>query len=65
MDTVINDIPEKYNKNKEWNKNNNPKTAIKKFINLKNYKSKFIIDKFYENKLLITNCPSGFIKKIK
>lgn len=61
FDTVINDIPEEFNKDRPWNKNNNPKTAVCEF--LKENKN-FIIDKQIENKLLITVCPDGFLKRV-
>ena len=65
MDTAINNLSNKYHKNKEWSKNKNPKTAIDKFINNYDKNKKFKIDEFFENKSLITNCPLGFLKKIK
>lgn len=61
FDTVINDIPDEFNKGRPWNNNNNPKTAVYEF--LKN-NSDFIIDKQIENKLLITVCPDGFLKRV-
>jgi cephalosporin hydroxylase len=62
FDTVIDDIPKSFFKNKPWSKNNNPKSAIKEF--LKN-SYRFKIDKAIENKLLITAAPSGFLKRVR
>jgi cephalosporin hydroxylase len=60
-DTIINYIkPNKYRK-RQWDKFNNPYTAIKKF--LKNNK-KLILDKYFNKKLLISCNYNGFIKKI-
>ena len=60
-DTIINYIkPNKYRK-REWGKLNNPYTAVKNF--LKNNK-KFILDKYFNKKLLISCNYNGFIKKI-
>ena len=61
-DTVINDMPKNSFKNRPWNKKNNPKIAVKEFLSKNN---KFIIDKEIENKLLITSCPDGFLKRVE
>jgi cephalosporin hydroxylase len=60
FDTIIEDV-ESGHTNRPWGKGNNPKTAVHKFLEShKNYK----IDKTIENKLLLTVCPDGFIKRI-
>jgi cephalosporin hydroxylase len=62
MDTVTEFIDKKHvNKGRDFGKGNSPYTAVKFFLKTN---SKFIIDKDYENKSLITSAPSGFIKKI-
>jgi len=61
-DTVIEDLPKNTYPDRPWGRNNNPKTAVKKFLN---NNDKFKIDKNIEDKLLITVSPSGFLKKIK
>jgi len=62
FDTMIEDMPKNSFSKRPWNKNNNPKTAVKKFLN----KNKcFKIDKDIERKLLITSCPSGYLKRIR
>ena len=61
-DTVVNDLPKNSFKNRPWNKRNNPKTAVREFLSRNN---KFKIDTEIENKLLITSCPEGFLKRIK
>jgi len=48
--------------NKNYNKNSNPYKAVQKFM--KN-NSEFKIDEDIHNKLLITSCYSGYLKKIK
>ena len=60
-DTIVNDMPKNSFENRPWNKKNNPKTAVKEFLSKNN---KFKIDKEIENKLLITSCPDGFLKRI-
>jgi len=52
----------KYYKYKPWGKNNNPHSAVNKFVKEnKNFK----IDKYFHEKAIITNCYDGFLKKIK
>jgi cephalosporin hydroxylase len=63
MDTAIQDIPEKYFENRPWGKDNNPKTAVEEFLKI--FHTSFEIDTTIENKLLITACPSGYLKCIK
>jgi cephalosporin hydroxylase len=61
MDTVTEFIDKKHvNKGRDFGKGNSPYTAVKVFLKTN---SKFIIDKDYENKSLITSAPSGFLKK--
>jgi cephalosporin hydroxylase len=61
-DTIIKYIkPNKY-RIREWSKLNNPYTAVKKF--LKNNRE-FILDKYFNKKLLISCNYNGFIKKVK
>lgn len=62
MDTIVESMPKNFYKDRPWNKGDNPATAVKIF--LKNHKN-FIIDKNIENKLLITSCPGGYLKRIK
>lgn len=61
MDTVIEFINQKYNKNKIFKRNNSPYNAVKKF--LKKNKT-FKVDKYYEKKSYITVAKNGFLKKI-
>jgi cephalosporin hydroxylase len=51
-----------HSENRPWNRGNNPKTAVSKFLK-KN--KRFKIDKEIQNKLLITSCPDGYLKCIK
>jgi cephalosporin hydroxylase len=65
FDTRIEDIPDKYSKklmNGDWNKKDNPKTAVHEFLK---ENKRFKIDHDIENKLLITVAPDGFLKCIK
>jgi len=65
FDTVIEDLTKELFKGtakRPWEKGNNPKTAVHKF--LKSNK-RFKIDKSIEKKLLITVAPDGYLKCIK
>ncbi len=65
FDTIIEDVPDKYSKkliNGNWNKKDNPKTAVHEFLK---ENKRFQIDHDIENKLLITVAPDGFLKCIK
>ena len=61
MDTAIEFIKKKHvNKGRNFGPGNSPFTAIQKFLE---QNSQFKIDKFYENKALITSAINGFLKK--
>jgi len=59
LDTIIEDMPKDFVKNRQWSKGNNPKTAIHKFLKTND---RFKIDHNIHNKLLITVAPSGYLK---
>jgi len=60
-DTIIAYQSQSKQRPRQWTRLNNPLTALKKF--LKSNK-KFKIDKQIESKLLLTNMPNGFLKRI-
>jgi cephalosporin hydroxylase len=59
FDTVVEDLPENSFPDRPWDKGSNPKTAVWEFLKTSN---RFEIDKDFENKLLITVAPDGFLK---
>ena len=62
MDTIIELINPKFNKQKNFKKGNSPYNAVNLFMK----KNKdFIIDNYYENKSFLTNIRKGFLKKIR
>ncbi len=62
FDTIVEDLPEGYfSQSRPWGVGNNPKTAVYEF--LENNKE-FVIDESYDNKLLISVAPKGYLKKI-
>tara|TARA_Y100001936_G_C16085577_1_gene681458 strand:- start:375 stop:1103 length:729 start_codon:yes stop_codon:yes gene_type:complete len=62
FDTIIEDLPSNTFPNRPWGKGNNPKTAVKEFLKIN---KEFKLDKTLEDKLLITSCPNGLLKRIK
>jgi len=61
-DTVIDEMPDSFFTNRPWNKKNNPKKAVKKFLEKNN---RFKIDNSIDKKLLITVAPDGYLKCVK
>jgi cephalosporin hydroxylase len=63
FDTVVEDMPDDFNwSGRPWGKGNNPKTAVKEFLESNN---DFEIDKSIDGKLLITVAPDGYLKRVK
>ena len=62
FDTNAESLPSIFFKNRPWGKGNNAMTAVIEFLSKNN---RFKIDKNFENKLLITSNPSGYLKCIK
>ena len=62
FDTAIEDMPEDFYPDRPWGKGNNPKTALKEFLQTND---RFVVDKNIENKLLITVASDGYLKCIK
>jgi len=62
FDTIIENMPQEYTKNRPWGINNNPKTAVNEFLKTNN---RFKIDKKIEEELLFTVAPCGYLKCVK
>jgi len=63
FDTIIEDIADEFEwEGRPWGKGNNPKTAVREFLE---NNDQFEVDMEYENKLLITVAPEGYLKRIK
>lgn len=60
FDTLVEDVPEKYFENRPWGKGDNPKTAVREFLQ---QHAEFELDKEIETKLLITVAPDGFLRR--
>jgi len=61
FDTFIENMPPHSYPNRSWDKGSNPKTAVIEFLK-KN--PNFIVDESISQKLLISSCPGGYLKKI-
>ena len=62
FDTIIEDLPKNAYPDRPWGAGDNPKTAVYDY--LKNHPN-FEIDKNIFEKLLISVCPDGFLKKLR
>lgn len=62
FDTVIEDIPDELCKGRPWDKESNPKSAVREFLKTN---KRFEIDKEIEKKLLITVAPDGYLKRVR
>ena len=61
-DTTIEDAPEDFFPDRPWGKGNNPKTAVREFLQTSD---RFVIDKEIEDKLLITVAREGYLRCVK
>ncbi len=62
MDTIIEDMPEDFSRDRPWGRGDNPKTAVAEFMR---ENERFQVDWAITNKLLITVAPGGYLKCIK
>ena len=62
FDTVIENLPDNFFPDRPWSVGNNPKTAVDEFLG---NNGNFEIDKRFNDKLLISAAPDGYLKKIK
>ena len=61
-DTILNFIKPNQIRKRDWNRDNNPMGAVKKF--LKSSKN-FVVDRKINNKVLLSCNPQGFLKRVK
>ena len=61
FDSIIQDMPDNMFMDREWGVNNNPKTAVWKYLETH---QEFAIDKNIQNKLLITVAPDGYLRRL-
>lgn len=61
FDTIVEDMPAELCSNRPWAPGNNPKTAVREFLNSH---PEFEIDKTIDHKLLISVAPDGFLRRV-
>ena len=62
FDTLIESIPERFNKGKPWGPGNNPGSAVNVFLD---ECADFCRHGHYEEKAMITAAPGGVLKRIR
>ena len=62
FDTTIDDMPDEYFMDRPWKSGNSPRTALNRFLK---GNDSFKQDLRYLNKLQISVCPDGYLKRIK
>lgn len=60
FDTVIDDLPDRFHEGRPWAAGRGPKVAVHDFLATH---PEFHIDRSYEDKLLVTVAPDGFLKR--
>ena len=62
FDTLIEELPNTFWRERSWGKGDNPKTAVDSFLR-KN--KNFVVDKKFDKKLLITVARGGYLKRVQ
>lgn len=72
FDTIIDDLPDGSYPDRPWGRGNNPKTAVREYLQRLQMEGRkavdgvplnFEVDKSIQNKLLITVAPDGYLKR--
>lgn len=61
LDTFVEDLPRGFFQDRPWDVGNNPKTAVYEYLQ---DHPEFELDASFENKLMITVAPSGYLKRV-
>ena len=73
FDTIVEDLPAGFFADRPWNPGDNPKTALREYLRRLKEEGRtaadgarlaFEIDKAFEDKLLITVAPDGYLKRV-
>jgi cephalosporin hydroxylase len=62
LDTIVDDMCEEFSRDRPWGPGRGPKSAVHQFL-LEN--DRFIVDEEFNDKLLISVAPDGFLKCVK
>jgi len=60
FDTLIEDFPQQTSVDRPWGKGDNPKTAAQKYLESH---PEFVVDRNFDNKLLISAAPDGYLRR--
>lgn len=61
FDTIVEDVGDELFMDRPWSSGNSPKSAVKEFLR---ENSEFVVDEEIENKLVLTVCPGGYLKRL-
>jgi cephalosporin hydroxylase len=61
FDSVVEDLPRELSFDRPWGPGNNPKTAIRKYLETH---KEFEIDRSIQEKLLLTVAPDGYLRRV-
>src|SRR5450432_2708678 len=59
LDTIIDDMPEEFSDGRPWGPGRGPKAAVHRFLQTTD---RFVIDQEYNDKLLVSVAPDGFLR---
>lgn len=62
FDTIIEDMPDDFFPDRPWGKGNNPKTAVREFLDTN---ERFVVDKQIHDKIQISVAPDGYLHCVK
>ena len=62
FDTIIEELPRGFFKDRPFDVGNSPQTAVREFLRTND---RFIVDKQMDNKLLISSAPGGYLRCVK
>ncbi len=61
-DTIVEDIPTQEHRPRPWGPGDNPKTAVNAFLK---GNDRFVLDEYYNNKILVTFDKGGYLRCVK
>lgn len=63
MDTSIDLLPAEAIRDRPWGPTNNPRLAVKEFLERDSFRNLFAVDKTIEDKIMVTGAIDGFLKR--
>lgn len=61
FDTLIEDLPDEFHRDRSWTRTDNPRTAVREFLRTTDA---FVVDEELPRKGLVTVSPGGFLRRI-